>query len=337
MTALAFLFSFAGTASRFAAVCVALSALIAHVCMRVLVQIAPMQARFAYPVLALFAVVLLAVSARRLYDAGTSRGWALVTLIPGWGLAAALIIALLPQRRGWLWANNGGRGAGLALIIIVLMLGVLRVWWVPFAVVSESMKPTLLVGDYVIARAAAPVTRGDIVLMHRGSDGAQDIKRVIGLAGDIVALRGGQVWLNGAALLQLPQGDFVEVMGVQGPLGERPRCENGLVGIGAICRKSRLREVLPSRRGYHVLNIETGGMGDDMAEVTVPDGALFVLGDNRDASMDSRFVLGLGGLGFVRETSVLGVAKRVMLSSDARFIIAPWTMRLGRFWSALDG
>ncbi len=336
MTALGFLFSFAGTASRFGAVCVALAALIAHVCLRVLGQIAPMQVRYAYPVVALFAVVLLAVSARRLYDAGKSRGWALFTLIPSWGLAAGFIIALLPQRRGLIWANNGGRVAGFVLIMFVLVLGVLRVWWVPFGVVSESMKPALLVGDYAIAKASARAARGDIVLMHRGGVGAQEIKRVIGLAGDTVALRGGQVWLNGAALLQLPQGDFVEVMGVQGPLGARPRCENGLVGTGAICRKSRLREVLPNGRSYFVLNIETGGVGDDMAEVTVPEGALFVLGDNRDASMDSRFGLGLGGLGFVRETSVLGVAKRVVLSSDGRFIIAPWTLRFGRFWSALD-
>jgi uncharacterized membrane protein YhaH (DUF805 family) len=166
MTALAFLFSFAGTASRFAAVCVALSALIAHVCMRVLVQIAPMQARFAYPVLALFAVVLLAVSARRLYDAGKSRAWALFTLIPVWGLAAGFIIALLPQRRGWLWANNGGRAAGFVLITFVLVLGVLRVWWVPFVVVSESMKPTLLVGDSVIAKAGEPIAYdGDEVIV----------------------------------------------------------------------------------------------------------------------------------------------------------------------------
>ncbi len=336
MTALRFLFSFAGTASRFGAVCVALSALIAHVGLHVLGQIAPMQVRYAYPIVAVFAVVLLAVSARRLYDAGKSRGWALLTLIPGWGLAAGLIIALLPQRRGMIWANNGGRVAGLLLIMFLILLGVLRVWWVPFAVLSESMKPALLVGDYVIAKAGDRAARGDIVLIHRGGVGAQDVKRVIGLAGDIVALRGGQVWLNGAALLQLPQGDFVEIMGVQGPLGERPRCENGLVGAGAICRKSRLREVMPDGRGYFVLNIETGGVGDDMAEVTVPDGALFVLGDNRDASMDSRFGEGLGGLGFVRETSVLGVAKRVVLSSDGRFIMAPWTLRLGRFWSALD-
>jgi signal peptidase I len=336
MAALAFLFSFAGPASRFAAVCVALTALIAHVCMRVLGQIAPMEARFAYPVLAVFTVLLLAVSARRLYDAGKSRAWALLTLIPGWGLAAGFLIALLPQRRGLIWANNGGRVAGFVLITFVLVLGVLRVWWVPFAVVSESMKPALLVGDYVIAKAGERVARGDIVLMHLGGDGAQDISRVIGLAGDIVALRGGQVWLNGAALVQLPQGDFVEVMGVQGPLGARPRCENGLVGTGAICRKSRLREVLPNGRSYFTLNIQTGGVGDEMAEVTVPSGALFVLGDNRDASMDSRFGAGLGGLGFVRAASVLGVAKRVVLSSDGRFIIAPWTVRLGRLWSALD-
>ena len=336
MAALAFLFNFAGPASRFAAVCVALTALIAHVCLRVLEEIAPMEARYAYPALALVVAVLLAVSARRLYDAGKSRAWALFTLIPGWGLAAGFIIALLPQRRGWLWANNGGRAAGFVLITFVLVLGVLRVWWVPFVVVSESMKPALLIGDSVIAKAGERVARGDIVLLHRGGDSAQDIKRVIAVAGDTVALRGGQVWLNGAALVQLPQGDFVEVMGVQGPLGARPRCENGLVGNGAICRKSRLREVLPNGRSYFTLNIETGGVGDEMAELTVPKGALFVLGDNRDASMDSRFDVGLGGLGLVRAAAVLGVAKRVVLSSDARFIIAPWTLRLGRFWSALD-
>jgi signal peptidase I len=337
MTAFAFLFSFSGPASRFAAVCVALTALIAYVGLRILDEVAPMQVRYAYPLVALFAVVLLAVSARRLYDAGKSRGWALLTLIPAWGLAAGFFIALLPQRRGLIWANNGGRLAGFVLVVMVLTLGVLRVWWVPYAVVGESMKPALLVGDYLVAKAGEPVVRGDIVLMHLGLYGAQDVKRVIGLAGDRVALRGGQVWLNGAPLVQLPQGDFVEVMAAQGPLGTRPRCANGLVGAGAICRKSHLREVLPNGRGYGVLNIETGGVGDEMAEVTVPAGMMFVLGDNRDASMDSRFGAGLGGLGFVPAQSVLGVAKRVVISSDGRFIMTPWTVRLGRFWSALDG
>ncbi len=336
MTALGFLFSFNGTATRFAALCAVLCALIAQVGMGVLAELAPMQARYFFPILALAAVVLLTVSARRLHHAGQSGRWAVFTLVPLLGLVAGFIIAMLPQRRVRLWANNGARLLGYGLIGLILLLGIWRVWWVPFSVVSESMKPALLVGDYVLARAGAPLSRGDVVLMHRASDGAQVVKRVIGLGGDTVALKGGQVWLNGAALVQLPQGEFTEIMAPQGPLGNRPRCENGLVGDGAICRKSLLREVLPDGRSISVLNIEAGGVGDEMAEVPVPQGMLFLLGDNRDNSLDSRFDIGVGGLGMVSETEVLAVARRVVISSQGPAMLTPWTWRLGRMWRTVD-
>ena len=125
-------------------------------------------------------------------------------------------------------------------------------------------------------------------------------------------------------------------MAPQGPLGIRPRCANGLVGDGAECRKFRLSEVQPDGRSYDILNIEAGGVGDNFAEVSVPAGTLFVLGDNRDSSLDSRFDTGVGGLGMVAQADVFGVARRVVISAQGPSILAIWTMRLGRIWQAIE-
>ncbi len=332
MAFLAAIFSFSGTSGQRAALIAWLAALAAQVGLQVLSELTPNNVRFFFPILGLAIVGLAATMARRLHHAGYSGRWAIASVVPLLGLIAGLLIVLLPERRARLWANNGARIVGYLAIAVFLGLCLWRVWWTPFWIASESMKPALLIGDYVVARAAvgADVQRGDVVMLRHPLDGQVVVKRVIALGGDLVALRGGKLWLNGAELVQLPQGEFSEIMAPQGPDQLRPRCENGLVGEGMECRKSRLREALPDGRSYDVLNIDAAGAGDEFAEIAVPAGQMFLLGDNRDNSLDSRFDVGVGGLGLVAQDRVLAVARRVLFSSQGRYIVDFWNWRLGR-------
>ncbi len=335
MAALAFLFSFHGSAGPRAAFIVWLVTLIGSIGAAIVAELSPMQHRFVFPVLALLAVVHLAVSARRLHDAGHSGRWALLTLVPFVGFVAGLVFVFLPPRRSRVWDNAGWDIAGYLGMVGLLCLGLLRLSWTPYFISDEAMKPTLLVGDYAVAKMAtgAQVQRGDVIVFRNAADGGPHVKRVIALAGDRVALRGGQVWLNGAPVLQLSQGDFSEIMAPQGPQGLRPRCANGIVGDGAICRKHLLREVIAADKNYFILDIETGSMGDEFAETTVPAGMLFTLGDNRDNSLDSRFVTGAGGLGFVPQTAVYGVMRHVLFSAAGSSPLAFWTWRADRYFT----
>lgn len=334
MGALAFLFSFHGTSGRRAALMVWLAAVIVFVAMGVLAQVAPMQLRYIFPVAALVGAAQLAVGARRLHHAGYTGRWAALTLLPVLGLLAGLVIALLPQKRTRIIAHNSARAAGYGVMALLLVVGVLRVWWTPYSIPSESMKPTLLVGDYTLLRAGhgAQVQRGDVVVVRR-VDGSAMVKRVLALGGDTLELRSGVVWLNGAALVQLPIGEFTEIMRPEGPEGQRPRCANGLVGDGAPCRKTLLREVLPDGRAYLIANIANGAAGDDFPLTTVPDGALFLLGDNRDNSLDSRFDVGVGGLGMVAQGAVYGTLRRVAFSAAGQSLLMVWTWRADRIWA----
>lgn len=295
--------------------------------------LAPMQARYLFPVLGLASVLMLTTSARRLHHAGRTGRWAALTLVPIVGVLVALVIAFLPQRRAQLNAHFAARVAGYGVIALILLLSLCRVWWAPILIVTDSMKPTLLVGDLVIAALDPSVEAGEVIVLR--AHGQTVVQRVIGLPGDQVALTAGQVIVNGAPLLQFPDGRFDEVMAPHGPDAIRPRCENGVVGEGAICSASKLSEVWPSGRAYQVLNIETGH-ADDYAQVTVPADTLFLLGDNRDTAIDSRYDTRVKGLGFVPFADVVGPVRRVFLSSSGSSLWQIWNWRWGRVMGAVD-
>lgn len=245
------------------------------------------------------------------------------------------------------------------LVYAVLIAGVFRtLFFQPFWIPSGSMKDTLLIGDFLFVNkmaygysryscpfALCPIEgriwgaapeRGDVIVFRHPVSDVDYIKRVIGLPGDRVQVKDGQVWLNGAALPQEEAGVFEEVFARQGPLREWPRCQEGTLTEGQVCTTTRRIERLPEGRLHHVLNIYDNADGDNTDVFTVPPGQYFAMGDNRDNSMDSRFDRQQGGVGFVPEENLIGRADRVIFSSAGRSLFFFWTWRSDRFFKAIE-
>jgi signal peptidase I len=251
------------------------------------------------------------------------------------------------------------------LLLLFLAALVLRTFIIaPFSIPSGSMLPRLYIGDYLFvskwsygySRYSFPLglagfqgrflgglpVRGDVVVFRYPGQRNEDlVKRVIGLPGDTIAVRGGVVILNGQALPRQRIADFTFPVTPNSPC-RAPGNTAGRTLAGAqgetLCVMPRFRESLPDGTTYDVLDQLTDGEADTFGPVTVPGGHLFVMGDNRDDSSDSRFPTEVGGVGMLPVDNLLGRVMIAFWSTDGSAEwIKPWTWFSAARWNRIGG
>jgi signal peptidase I len=211
-------------------------------------------------------------------------------------------------------------------LVFLLCFGVFRTAiadWNPIP--SGSMRPTLLEGDVVFVNRLAynvkvPLTdivlaplgdprRGDIVTFSSPRDGLRLIKRIVGIPGDRIEMRGDTLTVNGA---KATYDDFAD-------RPDETAAGHALSAVHAtehLAGNERAIQFLPAVRARR-----------DFAPLTVPPGTYFMLGDNRDNSEDSRYI------GVVPRRLLIGKANHIVVSAD---ILDHWHPRLDRVGKSLD-
>ena len=249
--------------------------------------------------------------------------------------------ALTPKASGW-----RAQLVQLAGIVLVVFLGK-GALAEPFYVPSGSMEPTLQIGDALLATkfaygystASFPIQinlpetgrvfaetpkRGDVVVFRWPGDRSQAwVKRVVGLPGDRVQMRQGQLFINDRAAELKPDG-----------IGQAEDDNGGSEPA------YRYVETLPNGVSHLIFKMRDNGPLDNTQEVTVPAGHLFVLGDNRDNSADSRVPVRDGGVGLLPMNDLVGRADAVVASWDLGIRHQPvstWLsgFRLSRFFTSV--
>ncbi len=213
--------------------------------------------------------------------------------------------------------KSGGFGETVSVIVQALLLALVirTLLFQPFSIPSGSMRPTLLEGDYLFvtkwaygySKHSLPFSpplfegriwgsepeRGDVVVFKFPPDPSLDyIKRVIGMPGDTVQMREGQLFLNGEAVPR----ELVDEL-------DNP-------DITEMARPVEVwRETLPNGISYDTLDLSPNSIGDNTREFQVPEGHYFMMGDNRDNSTDSRF-----SVGYVPADHLVGRANIIFFS-----------------------
>ncbi|MEX2520901.1 MAG: signal peptidase I [Paracoccaceae bacterium] len=227
------------------------------------------------------------------------------------------------------------------LIALVFRTFLFQPFWIP----SGSMKQTLLIGDYLFiskysygySKHSFPWSmgpfdgrifgsqpdRGDVIVFKHPRSGEDFIKRLIGLPGDRIQVKGGKLFINEIEAPQVQDGFFTEPID---PM--RTRCiDKPTVEGELVCVKEAWTETLPNGTSYTVLNADgnLSAATDNTRVFTVPEGQYFFMGDNRDNSNDSR-----QGVGFVPYENLVGRAELIAISSDGPFYEV-WNWRWSRF------
>ncbi len=228
----------------------------------------------------------------------------------------------------------GGSWSSLRFFVTLILLawGIRSFIVAPFSIPSGSMLPTLYIGDYLLVAKwpygyskysfpmqipafsgrifERPAKRGDVVVFRHPDEAADLIKRVIGVPGDTIEVRGGAVVLNGKPL------DRSKIAAAEIPVSENSPCRTvppappNVVNRAnrPYCVYTAYRETLPGGPSYVTLDQIDDGEADNFGPVTVPAGHVFLMGDNRDDSLDSRFDSVAGGIGMVPADHLIGRA-----------------------------
>ena len=264
--------------------------------------------------------------------------------------------------------TESGVGETIRVVIHALLIAlVIRTFlFQPFNIPSGSMKATLLVGDYLFVSKysygyshysipfspplfsgriwGSDPNRGDIVVFRLPKDDSTDyIKRVIGLPGDRIAVVNGQIILNGKPVPQAVEPPLDLAIDPNQPCEQDvfPNLAKRLPSGKRVCELPILRETLPNGVSYPIIDHLPDQPLDNYAEIRVPAGHVFLMGDNRDHSADSRapagFEQGLGGP--VPLADVGGRAEFITFSLDGTTSFDPRTwfasLRGNRAWTNL--
>lgn len=223
-------------------------------------------------------------------------------------------------------------------LAVILALSFRSLCFEPFNIPSGSMKPTLLIGDYIFVSKYAygysrysfplglPLFKGRVGLSHLPQRGdvivfklptnprLNYIKRLIGLPGDRIQVKEGILWINEQPIPRHKLPSFTDRDGTT---------------------IARYQEQLPNGISYEILEQEGMGMLDNTGVYTVPEGHYFFMGDNRDNSVDSRVQRAVG---FVPFENIIGRAEIIFFSSDSS-LWAIWTWftatHLDRFFTPI--
>ena len=235
------------------------------------------------------------------------------------------------------------------LIAIFIALLIRSFLFEPFNIPSGSMKPNLLVGDFIFvskysygySRHSFPFSlgdskgkiikgkilsqnpkRGDIVVFKTPENNRTDyIKRVIGLPGDKIKIINGEIQINGSLVLRKKIETFIDTQKNQ-----------------IIVNKGRRRQFLEYffDKEIKVLDIYDFTEADNTEEFNVPADKIFVMGDNRDNSQDSRF----NTVGFIPLENVIGKAQFIFFSlENSRFLEIwkwPYSIRYDRLFQKIQ-
>ena len=209
----------------------------------------------------------------------------------------------------------------------------------PFYIPSESMMPILLKGDRLVVSKypygwswvspsfhvwpemkgrlfGRTPERGDVVILTPRGEKTDYIKRVIGLPGDTIEMRRGELYINGNAVRREARPDVLI------PMDPNISCPQGYTVPGpegaGYCKLPVVRETLPEGRSYDTIDLGYVAFSpDDYSPYVVPEGHVFVMGDNRDQSADSRVAAVSQGLdGAVPLENVGGRAEFITFSYD---------------------
>ncbi len=244
--------------------------------------------------------------------------------------------------------KNGSLGETIRTIAVAVLIAVVfrSFAFQPFNIPSESMVPTLLVGDYLFVSKYAygysrhslpfsppvmhgrifekPVERGDVAVFKLPRDGRTDyIKRIIGLPGDKIQMIDSVLYINGKAVKRERVDDY----------------ENGDPNV-SVRRAAQYKETLPNGVSYMTLDLYGATDADDTPVFEVPAGYYFAMGDNRDNSADSRLPMSRG-VGLVPAENLVGRAEIITFSTDGNarlWEVWKWfgAMRFSRFFTSIS-